>query len=97
MNLCANAIQAMKSNGTLSVSLELTEVSEPKCATSVLGGGSYVRLRVSDTGSGIAPQVIERIFDPFFTTKEIGVGTGLGLSLVHGIVTDLGGGIDVQS
>ena len=97
MNLCANAIQAMKANGTLTVGLELAELSEPTCATSVLGGGSYVRLRVSDTGSGIAPQVIERIFDPFFTTKEIGVGTGLGLSLVHGIVTDLGGGIDVQS
>jgi len=97
MNLCANAVQAMKSRGTLTVMLDRVDVNSPRCATSVLPDGAYVRLCVRDTGTGIAPQLIERIFDPFFTTKEVGVGTGLGLSLVHGIVTDLGGGIDVQS
>ncbi|MBI5716898.1 MAG: PAS domain-containing protein [Burkholderiales bacterium] len=97
MNLCANAVQAMRSQGTLEVALERVHEAEPECMTGPLPEGDYVRLRVRDTGCGIASQVLERIFDPFFTTKEVGVGTGLGLSLVHGIVSDLGGGIGVVS
>jgi PAS domain S-box-containing protein len=97
MNLCANAIQAMKSNGVLTVVLDRIDMDTPNCATCRLKCGNYLRLAVRDKGSGIAAAVLERIFDPFFTTKEVGVGTGLGLSLVHGIVTDLGGGIDVES
>ncbi|MFP5406602.1 MAG: ATP-binding protein, partial [Gammaproteobacteria bacterium] len=98
MNLCANAVQAMKSEGVLAVRVDAIELAEPRCvSTSQLPGGSYVRLEVRDTGVGIDARTLERIFDPFFTTREIGVGTGLGLSLVHGIVTDLGGGIDVHS
>jgi PAS domain S-box-containing protein len=97
MNLCANAAQAMKSAGTLSVALDVVDKTRSIAATSALAPGRYVRLAVRDTGSGIAPEVLERIFDPFFTTKGVGVGTGLGLSMVHGIVTDLGGGIDVES
>ncbi|WP_425259772.1 PAS domain-containing protein [Rubrivivax sp. RP6-9] len=97
MNLCANAVQAMRSQGKVIVTLDRVRDGQPVCITGRLPAGDYVRLRVSDSGVGITPEVLERIFDPFFTTKGVGVGTGLGLSLVHGIVTDLGGGIDVQS
>jgi CheY-like chemotaxis protein len=101
MNLCANAVQAMGAaprGGALDVVLGCRDVAEPRnVSTSRLAPGRYVVLAVADSGVGIAPRVLERMFDPFFTTKEIGVGTGLGLSLVHGIVTDLGGGIEVTS
>jgi CheY-like chemotaxis protein len=98
MNLCTNAIQAMELGGVLSVVLERAEVTDPVIlARGSLARGPYVRLMVSDTGSGISPAVLERMFDPFFTTKDVGEGTGLGLSLVDGIVTDLGGTIDVTT
>jgi PAS domain S-box-containing protein len=96
MNLCTNAVQAMESAGLLSVVLDRAEVSDPRTLSrGSLAPGPYVRLIVSDTGAGIPAAVLDRMFDPFFTTKEVGEGTGLGLSLVHGIVTDLGGAIDV--
>ncbi|HEV7574854.1 MAG TPA: ATP-binding protein [Caldimonas sp.] len=98
MNLCTNAMHAMQHAGTLSVSLELRRSEQVvSLTTGALPAGDYVCLVVADQGEGIEPDVVHRIFDPFFTTKGVGVGTGLGLSLVHGIVTDLGGGIDVKS
>jgi PAS domain S-box-containing protein len=96
MNLCANGAQAMKSGGTLAVSLDVVDKTGSMAATSALPAGRYVRLVVRDTGTGIPARILERIFDPFFTTKDVGVGTGLGLSLVHGIVTELGGGVEVD-
>jgi len=96
MNLVTNAVQAMTAGGRLRVSLDRASVRVPRVATTgTVAASDYVVLEVADTGSGIPPEVLERIFDPFFTTKEVGVGTGLGLSLVHGIVTGLGGAIDV--
>jgi PAS domain S-box-containing protein len=98
VNLATNAVQAMPAGGTLTVELAIERLESPRSATiGALTAGEYVVLTVTDTGSGIAPQILEHIFDPFFTTKEVGTGTGLGLSLVHGIVTELGGSIDVLS
>jgi PAS domain S-box-containing protein len=96
MNLCTNAIHSMEHGGVLGVCLDRVQVSEKRALSrGIVAPGAYVRLIVSDTGTGIAPAVMERMFDPFFTTKGVGEGTGLGLSLVHGIVAELGGAISV--
>jgi len=98
MNLVTNAVQAMPSGGTLRVSLDRAKADLPRVATTgTFAAKDYLVLEVADTGSGIPPEIVERIFDPFFTTKEVGVGSGLGLSLVHGIVMGLGGAIDVAT
>jgi CheY-like chemotaxis protein len=98
MNLCTNAVHAMKGNGVLTVILEHVATSERRLLShGTLSAGNYLRLQVSDTGSGISPAVLKRMFDPFFTTKRVGDGTGLGLALVHGIVADFDGVIDVAT
>jgi CheY-like chemotaxis protein len=98
MNLATNAIQAMPAGGTLAVLLEVFHSESARPATvGNLRVGEYIRLTVADSGGGISHEIIDKIFDPFFTTKEAGVGTGLGLSLVHGIVMDLSGAMDVSS
>ncbi len=99
MNLCTNAVYAMKEKGgVLKVSLEdvfLNEGCMPQYKQ--LKQGKYIQITVSDTGHGISTEFLDRIFDPFFTLKKRGEGTGMGLSLVHGIVKDLEGAISVNS
>jgi PAS domain S-box-containing protein len=97
-NLCSNAVHAMREGGTLSVALEIVDMAQDReLSHGLLAAGRYVRLTVQDTGCGIPSAVLDHIFEPFFTTKESGLGTGLGLALVQGIVSELGGAIDVQS
>ena len=98
MNLGTNAAQAMNGRGALHVELEAFESIEGLMLShGNLPSGPYVRLVVRDDGPGMDRATIERMFEPFFTTKPVGQGTGLGLSTVHGIVTQHGGAINVRS
>jgi two-component system cell cycle sensor histidine kinase/response regulator CckA len=98
MNLCVNARDAMPNGGRLSIAAENTVIDRAYARINLeANAGSYVVIKVSDTGVGISPELLERIFDPFFTTKEVGKGTGLGLSTVLGIVKNHGGFIKVHS
>jgi PAS domain S-box-containing protein len=99
INLCSNAAYAMREGGgRLGVRLVPAKVDAAMAAAHPdLKPGSYLRLTVSDTGHGMSPRVMERIFDPFYTTKKPGEGTGLGLSVVDGIVKSYGGAITVYS
>ena len=99
MNLCTNAQHAIgEQAGLLEVAVQNTEIDlSQKNDLIDLEIGSYVRISVKDTGNGMTRDVMKKIFDPYFTTKKKGVGTGLGLAVVHGIVKKYGGSIKVES
>ncbi len=95
MNLIINARDAMPDGGTVSVSGENRQLGDESGIG--LPAGDYVVLTISDTGSGIPPEMLEQVMEPFFTTKEVGKGTGLGLSMVYGFAKQSGGAITIQS
>ncbi|HNS80124.1 MAG TPA: ABC transporter substrate-binding protein [Kiritimatiellia bacterium] len=98
INLCFNARDAMPEGGRLLIEARNEEISQEFFRQNPWAReGRYVRLRVTDTGSGIAPETMERMYEPFFTTKEAGKGTGLGLSTVYGVIEQHNGLIHVES
>jgi two-component system cell cycle sensor histidine kinase/response regulator CckA len=98
VNLAVNARDAMPDGGKLTVrTANLTSEESGRLTYKGMPAADYVRIDISDTGTGIAPDIVDKIFEPFFSTKEVGKGTGLGLSTVYGIVKQTGGFIYVDS
>ncbi|MES2254265.1 MAG: ATP-binding protein [Pseudomonadota bacterium] len=98
INLVVNARDAMPGGGTVTITTANDTVMQPAAlGTAIMPAGEYVRIEVTDTGTGISKENIGKIFDPFFTTKPVGQGTGLGLATVYGIVKQSGGFITVDS
>ena len=97
VNLTLNARDAMPSGGELTVQTRNVSSDSAAGIAAKLPAGDFVEISVSDTGTGIAPEILDRIFDPFFTTKPIGQGTGLGLSMIHGFVHQSGGTVQARS
>jgi hypothetical protein len=97
LNLCINARDAMPEGGRITIETANKWLDDRAARERDLPPGQYLSLCVTDTGTGMAPDVIARAFDPFFTTKPIGQGTGLGLSMIHGFVRQSGGQVRIYS
>jgi signal transduction histidine kinase len=97
INLVSNARDAVGRDGRIGVSLDVVRLASNDMRTGLTDAGDYVQLTVTDNGHGIPDSIRGRIFDPFFTTKETGQGSGLGLAMVHGIVSRAGGAVTVDS
>jgi signal transduction histidine kinase len=92
INLFLNSLQALHTGGKIKIRCEVTDET-----VDANPAASWLRITFEDDGAGISPEHIGQVFDPFFTTKDIGEGTGLGLSVTYGIITDHGGAIRVSS
>lgn len=97
LNLALNARDAMPDGGDLTIAIGERHLDEGPAALAELPPGDYVQIDVTDTGSGIAPELLPRLFEPFFTTKPFGRGSGLGLAMVYGFVRQSGGNIRIRS
>ena len=97
LNLCINARDAMPDGGRLTIATSNRHVDRATAAEAHVASGEYVTLSVSDTGTGMTPEVVARAFEPFFTTKPLGAGTGLGLSMVYGFARQSNGQVRIDS
>jgi two-component system cell cycle sensor histidine kinase/response regulator CckA len=97
LNLTINAVDAMPDGGTLGIRTSMTPIEHRGEVLGAPADGKFVCITVTDTGTGMSAETLSRIFEPFFTTKPVGKGTGLGLPTAHGIVTQSGGHLGVQS
>ena len=97
LNLAINARDAMPNGGGLELEVDRCVIDQTESSEKMMPPGAYVSISVTDTGTGISPEILSRIFDPFFTTKKIGEGTGLGLSMIYGFTQQSGGQVRVHS